>query len=33
MSGVPWEVCAQMKREVTARVSGEGSWGYARSVG
>lgn len=33
LSGVPWEVCAQMRREVTARVAGEGSWRYASSVG
>lgn len=32
-SGVPWEVCAQTKKGVTAEAAEEGSWEYARSVG
>ena len=33
MAGVPWEVCAQMRWEVTAGAAGGGSWEYAGSLG
>lgn len=33
VSSVPWEVCAQVRRDVMARLAGGGCWGCTRSMG